>query len=593
MKSQRFFQQDLLAALISSAQFSLFLPQYMVAQSPDSYAFIDHRLLLLTGLVALFFCLGLFLVFAKLADLLKQKKIFRCINMFLFFWILNAGFLFPVASSVEMVDPEKNPINFGHLVLLVMLSSAMLYVVFSKFSHYLLIYVMVFLIATVAPVLPRLFDTVFVSNVKGEWVTTLSAQKNILVISFDGIPGNIAEQLIAEQPEFQSEFKDFTFFSNTIAPSPGTYMSILSELYGHRDYKAIATTEEGLEERLDSSQLLINQYAAAGHDVYTYGPYNSFNNNPETRIQYGHLHGKPVEVRLEEILNFYSYVVVRVGSRYALKAAHVVLSPFRPLVELFGHTLNRFEQPDNSVDVLASRLDGHHGPDWDKVLLQSADDYTALVDNLAVGSSSVAVRYMHFTHTHFPVDFDQDCVFRGDDKAWYEANQNQQGAGNETICALKQLAGLMQRLRALDLYQHSLIILKSDHGKVSDYYEESPYHYRFNGHDRHGYGRYRPMLMIKGFNTENQNMRVRAERVLLDDLAITLCQVAELKMGCEEFPGVNLMQTDLPASREFNIYVVRDTTSDHRYDTHIRLSIPANKSLLEYLKQSNKIGLSK
>ena len=64
---------------------------------------------------------------------------------------------------------------------------------------------------------------------------TLSNESNLLVISFDGLPGKIVDQIFFDYPKLKSSFNDFRYFNNVISTSVQTKGSILTELYGNID----------------------------------------------------------------------------------------------------------------------------------------------------------------------------------------------------------------------------------------------------------------------------------------------------------------------------------------------------------------------
>ena len=53
---------------------------------------------------------------------------------------------------------------------------------------------------------------------------------NLLVVSFDGISGNILEEVIENNSNYKSNFKKFTLYPNYIAFFPATRYSTSSEL---------------------------------------------------------------------------------------------------------------------------------------------------------------------------------------------------------------------------------------------------------------------------------------------------------------------------------------------------------------------------
>ena len=115
--------------------------------------------------------------------------------------------------------------------------------------------------------------------------------------------------------------------------------------------------------------------------------------------------------------------------------------------------------------VLLNQISDSHGKKWDRRLIKTIMDYQHYVDGVRVKETSDVAHFMHFTHTHFPVDFDRECRFRSDDETWQRTRQNEAGVADEVYCALIQMAQLLARLRQLGVYDRSLVVLKSDHGK--------------------------------------------------------------------------------------------------------------------------------
>ena len=131
----------------------------------------------------------------------------------------------------------------------------------------------------------------------------------------------------------------------------------------------------------------------------------------------------------------------------------------------------------------------------------------------------ISLRYLHFSFTHFPIDFDSECNYWSNDLAWYKANQNEIGIENENICAIKKFIGFINKLKKLKISNNSIIVFKSDHGKYAGYYANTPNNLVFNNHPPVAYNRYKPTLMIKSFSSIKPTIKYKPELVLLPDIA--------------------------------------------------------------------------
>ena len=203
---------------------------------------------------------------------------------------------------------------------------------------------------------------------------------------------------------------------------------------------------------------------------------------------------------------------------------------------------------------------------------------------------------MHFTHTHFPVDFDEECNIRSSSKEWVESNQNYQGLYNQGICELSQFAHFIDRLKNLSIYDNTLIVLKSDHGDPAKYFLELPHSLKINGHSMWGVNRYMPLLMVKDFNARRDRLEYNKALVGLPDLAQTICHATGAGQ-CDIFNGINLLdftRGDLAANPDIFIDVVQDEKSSHKFETHktIRLDRTSGASILELFQNSEEVVLN-
>jgi arylsulfatase A-like enzyme len=244
-------------------------------------------------------------------------------------------------------------------------------------------------------------------------------------------------------------------------------------------------------------------------------------------------------------------------------------------------------QDSEEISDLLLRLRNYDGPWWDRKYLATIQDFYGFLRNLRVGTAPKGLRYMHFAFTHFPVDFDENCGYHGDEPQWYADSQNEAGAIKENECALKQFGALLDRLEEIGAYESSLIILLSDHGKPSAYYSASPDDYRVNGHEIFGFGRFRPFLAIKKPGGRAEQPLLVNELVVLDDVAPTVCAAAGVNSNCQQFPGIDLLGDDLASVEPYFLYVPQDKRATHIYDTHRQVVLSRAMGLLESMRAAD------
>ena len=178
------------------------------------------------------------------------------------------------------------------------------------------------------------------------------------------------------------------------------------------------------------------------------------------------------------------------------------LSPAAFLPDSLGTTAERLltavGEEDSELDALKAEMLNSFPADNAKRLTLSYLDYAEMLQGLHVGNERPAAFFFHFTHTHYPVEWDRDCTFRGDEAEWFAYNQDHAGVLLETECALRQYADFIDRLRQLEALDKSLVIFKSDHGQPVGYAPAGEIEsLMINDHPTWGMSRYAPFLAYR------------------------------------------------------------------------------------------------
>ena len=487
------------------------------------------------------------------------------------FWTCLSGLLLPLAGQAGMLSPEDLPIDYQNLVIVGSLALILTLLTYTKIKPATQVFVLILLSTSLGSAAYKLIETgSSMSRFSG-----LSKDDNVIVLSFDGLAGNLAKQVIEEHPDLKHAFKDFVFYDNTISVAPATVASLRAEVYGNIDFRALSSLSKDVDKKLTEKPNSIKREQLASSDVMTYGAYSAFNDVLSDVIIPGTLIDNGFSEQASIALNFYPHIMARIGSPILAK---LLVDPLRAVRQAYLH------------DSRAERTLVHQGPLWDAQNTLQRDDLIALIQHLHVTNSRRTVRFMHFLHTHFPADFDENCTYKSDSKEWFTSNQNTQGLLNETYCALQQTAAYIERLKTLGAYDQTTLIVKSDHGAPANYFESDPDGITFNGHSLWGYNRYRPLLMMKTQSAIHEAVIYDSELRSLADLARTLCLHAPTTSQCAEYAGVDLLNST-PQNNENLIYldIVKDQTSSFDFDTQKTVIIPRNNDFLSALKSSKAI----
>jgi hypothetical protein len=557
----------------------------MIGYDPNEYQFVNFVVLFKAGIVfsvSLGVLLGLISV---LLHLMKLSRVSRVYSYFMLLWVVFVGLFMPVSVSMGMVDPGSSPIDAFNLIVSVVVVACLSIAGLTAAGKYIQVFILVALITSIVPAVYSIYHSGIFRVEEASQAPEvkhasmyLSNKKNILVLNFDGLPGNIITDLIKENKKYSQEFKDFQVFNNAVAQSPATSASMFGELFGVHDYKSKGKTRKDVMKALKAEglidKLIINQVPDSYQHGYSYVSAKRMN-IPSSAI---------ITQQLIETIDLFRYPIVRLWTRLPL----AVIDWDEKIGAIRKYVIKTYDDYE-----LVARISKSRGTKWDRKYNSSIVLFKSLVEHLSVTDKEFSVRFMHFPFTHFPVDFDENCDYRSDDETWHESNQNEQGLIAQSKCGLDLFSGFLQKLKSLGVYNNSIIVFKSDHGEPATYFTQYPNNVAINGHKLWGYNRYRPTLMIKDLGIDNAEITFKPELVLLNDLAVTLCIKSDLKTGCEYFPGVDLLGESLESDEPYFLYVVKDAKSDFRYDSHVSVKIPSRKlNLLEAMNESKLINLS-
>ncbi len=383
---------------------------------------------------------------------------------------------------------------------------------------------------------------------------------NLIVFSFDGIPGITINEFFSD-PTFINTFKDFTLQKNSISHSPATYASIYQELYGGMDWKAVASTQKNLEQLSDN--LEGNEQIWYLDNATRYGTYSEFGSqfNDNLLIKNGSfLLGKRNSLLTfvaEPIISssFCKFGFCVLGKKYGNFGNY-----FRKILIITGNVSSRMRSSKNDFEALEKIING-----------------------LKKGNGAFGAFFGHFEFTHSPVLQDENCEFLNT-----SLKQNEQLLKKQAQCLIKLMGNIIDKLKVNDLYQKSLIVFKSDHGKPNTYFDKNSIRGKtlFNKNNPWGYDRYRPFVMYKQPNQINENLNINEALFYLSELGQIYCNIyqynnALTKRNClyiEEY-----MKTSYP-----HVKIVKDllfvpkSSKTFRYDGH---SVFRNKKTIKQMEE--------
>ena len=571
--------KDTLLIFLGSTVAFLFVPLFMVGSSPEEYSFLDWEIFYKTSIFFIIIVGTFFSLVNTILQVLKLDNISTLLIYFVLSWITISGFIFSVSSSSGMIDPRVNPLDLVHIVIVLLVSVLFSIISITAFKKYIQIFLSIVVLTSTLPSLISIYSSNSIKVATDNHPSLqLSNNKNIFVISFDGIPGKTVSDIIKNNKNYSSELKDFIIFENAVSQAPATEASLIGDIYGTQDYKAIGGSMKTVKAALLKEDLSLEITSKHIDDSFQYG-------YPGYEISKMEINSPIVsEFKKFDTVHFFAYPIIRIWTSYGLRVLNIKEYLFN-FAKNIAFTQSKYD--------LLNQLQEHKGPTWAKGNVMGLSMFDSFVSNISTSDKNTSLRYLHLTFTHFPILLDETCKYRANDKVWFDNNQNENGIKNNSVCGVNKFIDFLHKLKKLGIYDKSLIIFKSDHGKPTQYYSKPPYNLMINGQKNWGYGRYRPTLMIKDYETNYLNPVFKSKLVLLNDIAKTICEKSGVDTDCQIFNGVNLLGDSLINDEPYFIYVVKDAKGSFEYDTHISVKIPSRKNtLIQEMKESDLISLS-
>jgi hypothetical protein len=547
------------------------IPAFLLKENIEDLADFDPRAFVLLALVAACVSLLLLSIDSAIRRATRTAYFSRVVEYFCFFVILT-GFVIPASESSGMKDPSRVGIDTVNVAVASLLALAMLLLSKSRFRRQLYTVILIFVALNAAMTIPAIHSLSRAARSAKKSIFRISTDKIIIVLSFDGVSGSAVREVLEENPELEEKFRGFVFYDRVASSSPATAASTAASLYGNRNFKESADRAKDLwgsaPHWLLTNNLNDNGYTVSTHDIY----------NREFRDR-SRRHTRLAARPPASVLMLVDYSLARALTRVAVLPGDVA--------ERLERRVERVLSP-HSEDMarLRGQMSSAHSPRWKRRLLRTVLDFREYLRRMHVAGASPTAHFLHFTYSHFPVEFDRDCRFMGHDRDWFEARQDWNGVKEETYCVLTQASHFIETLKALDAFERALLVLKSDHGKPVKYgkpgsIEALP----IRGHTGWGYGRYRPFLALKGFGPGREDVKHDEHPVLLDDLAKTVCLHSGVDVNCSAYTGYDLLGDDFAGieSSKVTVFVVASKRSGYRYDSHEAITIRRQADVVESL----------
>lgn len=343
-----------------------------------------------------------------------------------------------------------------------------------------------------------------------EELSAFSTNGNVIHIIFDGFQSNVFEQLVNAQPELANQFSGFIHYRDASTSSDVTYLSVPASLSG----KAFVNDQLISTYREDSLR---------GHNLFSVLASNGYKVDVATPLWWN----EPNDL-------FSTYF--RIPTPYADEKTNIRgtalllgdISLYRQLPHFLKPLIYRSGKWLLSPQLLPQQEQQFEHFAHNAFLSDLTDQATALI-------SPQRYKFIHLVTPHAPLVASADCSFTDIfPTGSYEAFENQ------SRCTLKNVITFLGKLKAIDVYDSSLIVIHGDHGGGVAFDMRGVDGKLTNSFDalNHVWGHPLPLVLVKPPFKQGK-LETSNKLVELTDLPATVADALELD---ENFPGRSMLK---------------------------------------------------
>jgi hypothetical protein len=275
-----------------------------------------------------------------------------------------------------------------------------------------------------------------------------SAARNVIHIVLDEFQADVFDDIFQhDRASLDRDFSGFHYFADHAGSFPTTSFSMPAMLAG-REYRNDIPAPDFVRDAFKQASIF-RSVAEAGFDVdaTTIVPTDSFEQwmGPEAAPNWG-------------------------GARFRIRKPYVSRSDYREVSARQLLELSLFRHVPHAAKTRSVERPGvFYRPIWmdrtespAQIRRHEASNSAAFLEQfvglMSVGRNRPVYKLLHVGVPHRPIVVDRECRFIG------LTDMSREAYTEQSRCALKLVASLLARARALRIYDSSLIIVSSDHG---------------------------------------------------------------------------------------------------------------------------------
>ena len=287
------------------------------------------------------------------------------------------------------------------------------------------------------------------SNESLEAMYEFSRTQNIIHIVMDGFQSDVFNELVFSEQDplnFRDALNGFTFYSEALGVYPFTRFSVPAYL-SEAIFRNQSMKKEFIVSTMQSDNLLFNLASKHGYEIDIADPGGLLSNSfthAHTNNHYDYSNLNPLKKEISESIQLWD------------------ISLFR----IVPHLLKRYVYNDQKMAISSIAKSSNK---LNQFFFQSEFLLELIIENAAITRDKPVYKYIHLFQAHNPMVTNPDCTF-----SRRLEEMSRQSLTVQSRCGLRTLTRVFSKLKELNLYDSSLILLHSDHGgSVSNYRNEA------------------------------------------------------------------------------------------------------------------------
>lgn len=302
----------------------------------------------------------------------------------------------------------------------------------------------------------------------------MSEEQNFVILLLDSVDSRTFAGLLETHPEYADEFKDFTYFENTVGTYSCTERAVPYILSG--DWYENEEPFEDYMRRMYQESPLFQRLQEKGYTLEFYD--EELYMDDEIAGMFCNVY--PIELKLSSYTRFTRPLLKLVGFRYApyelKKKCTFKMTAFDELIQVEdAQEETSFSQMDHNFK---SRLDQK---------------------GICRETSGANFKFIHLNGAHVPFIYDENMNIIEEEEGTYEQTMQAVISGAENY---------VEKLRESGAYDNTVLIIMADHG----------YNGSLDESGDEAWMRQCPLFMVKGFGEKHDTMQISQAPVSFEDL---------------------------------------------------------------------------